>query len=92
MNDLQDGTYLKSADGKLVRVEVSSGYWVATHETTLSAIKTGDLVGVWRDAKTGAVWVDAVRLVLDASQARVLGKKHNQIAIWDNANACEVRL
>lgn len=92
MNDLQDGTYLKSADGKLVRVEVANGYWVATHSTTLANTRQGDLVGVWLDKATGAVWVDAVRLVLDATQARVLGKKHNQIAIWDNTNACEVRL
>lgn len=89
---MQDGTYLKSADGRLVRVEVTSGYWVATHSTTLADTRAGDLVGVWTDAETGVIWVDAVRLVLDASQARVTGKRFNQIAIWDNANACEVRL
>lgn len=89
---MQDGTYLKSADGRLVRVEVANGYWVATHSTTLANTRQGDLVGVWTDTETGTIWVDAVRLVLDATQARVLGKKHNQIAIWDNANACEVRL
>jgi hypothetical protein len=92
MNEIQDGTYLKSADGKLVRIDVTSGYWVATHSTTLADTRAGDLVGVWLDTATGVLYVDAVRLVLDAKQARVTGKRFNQIAIWDNANACEVRL
>ena len=39
--------------------------------------------GAWHDPESGEVWLDVSRVVQDRNTAVELGKKHNQIAIWD---------
>ena len=89
---MKDGTYIKTQDGDFIRVEVPSGYWVATNPTDFELARSGDLVGVWTDSITNIVHVDSVRLVASATKAVILGSACSQIAIWDNANNTAVTL
>lgn len=49
-------------------------------------------IGVWRDPDTDLVHVDAVEVVKDRVSAEILGIQRGEIAIWDCANAEEIRL
>ena len=46
---MEDGTYIMRPDGKLHKLDVKSGYWVAEREIELSDITPGKIVGVWTD-------------------------------------------
>lgn len=39
--------------------------------------------GAWHDPDTDQVWLDVSTVVSDRGEAVELGKRHNQIAIWD---------
>ena len=91
MEQLQDGTYLFQ-NGSFIRLDVKSGYWVAERELSPSELKSGQVVGVWRDSKTGKLWLDKTRLVDNLTRATQLATLWQQLAIWDNANQKEVRI
>ena len=87
---LQDGTYIKLADGRHARLETDNGYWVATHETTLEQVPIGGLFGIWTDGDT--YYFDSVEYHTDLQTALRVAKEHNQLAIWDNGHNEEIRL
>lgn len=88
---MENGTYIMRPDGKLLPLEVKSGYWVAEREINLSEITAGKIVGVWTD-ESGKEWIDESHLVSDLSTALSLAKSWEQVAIYDNANAVTILL
>lgn len=88
---MEAGTYLFQ-NGRLTRLEVTSGYWVAERELAPSELVSGMIVGVWQDSKTGKVWLDKTRLVPNLTRATQLATLWNQLAIWDNQNQKEIRI
>ena len=87
---LADGTYLK-AGGEFLPINLTSGYWVATGETTLEATQDGELVGVWTDPETGRLWVDKTQFVAGKAEAIITAKAYDQIAIWDNSRQTTIK-
>lgn len=49
-----------------------------------------DLFGTWLDGET--LYVDVNRHYSNRSDAVRVGYQHNQLAVWDCANGCEIRL
>ncbi len=88
--ELSNGTYLRLGR-HAERVEIEHGYWVGTKEVELDSINSGTLFGVWED-DAGKIWLDLVQYVETLDKALELGHHYNQLAIWDNANAKEIRL
>lgn len=88
--ELKDGTYLVNGEGELITAPFRSGYYVATHETSLEEAKPGQLVGVWTNPETGRTHIDNTRWVYSRETAIELGKRHNQLAIWDIKNKKEI--
>lgn len=89
---MEDGTFLQ-LDGELVKIQAKAGYWVAFEElTSLSDVQNGELVGVWTDTKTGKVFLDRVKHFSELTTALFIAKQFNQLAIWDNRNAQEIRV
>lgn len=88
---MKDGTYLMGKDGSLTPIEISSGYWVAEEEISLSDTPAGTIVGVWTD-ENGKVWTDKSYLVSDLDEALSLADKWKQLAIWDNQKQKSVYL
>lgn len=52
---------------------------------------SGVYLGVWKDGETGKVWFDLVECVRSEKEAVELGKQRKQIAVWNIAQAKEVR-
>ena len=88
---MENGTYLMKPNGKLEKLEVSSGYWVAEREINLSDVKAGQIVGVWTDDE-GKEWIDESHLVSDLSDALALAEAWEQLAIYDNAKSVTIPL
>lgn len=51
-----------------------------------------DYYGVWTDRETGKVYIDAVDHYREAEYALRIAAERNEIAVWDIANARELRL
>lgn len=82
-----------------------SGYAVAAAETQNSFGPSGladvlilapalgaQFVGGWLDEETGKFYFDATFVVDDLEEAKELGRRNGQIAIFDLANGEEIRL
>jgi len=88
---MENGTYL-NVDGTFVLAQPKTGYWVGVHETTLDDTHDGQYVGVWTNPVSGVTYYDRSVWVAELDNAIVLGKTHDQLAIWDIANETEVWL
>ena len=55
-------------------------------------IHPGVYFGVWQDSETGKVYYDAVEIYEDLQEALRAGHSRGEIAIWDLANAVEIRV
>lgn len=88
---MENGTYIMRPDGKLHKLDVKSGYWVAEREIELSDITPGKIVGVWTD-NSGKEWIDESHLVEDLPTALQLAEAWEQLAIYDNANSVTISL
>lgn len=86
---MNDGTYL-NLDGTFIKSHAKSGYWVAIASTNLDDTPSGQYVGVWTNPESGKTYYDRSVFVADLDTAIELAKAHEQLAIWDNANECEV--
>lgn len=53
--------------------------------------RTGNL-GSWIDTETGTVWIDASEHYTDRTEAMRVAAERGELAIWDIANAEEIRL
>ena len=51
----------------------------------------GSMVGFWFDGDTGACYVDVVDHVILEEFAKSVGRARGELAIWDVANAEEIR-
>lgn len=58
-------------------------WWVGTHSAAF--------YGAWVDSADGRVYFDTVTHVTNRDAAMTLAKVRNEIAIWDIANAAELR-
>lgn len=58
-------------------------WWVGTHSAAF--------YGVWVDSADGRVYFDTVSWIVNLSDAMYLAEQRNEIAIWDIANAAELR-
>lgn len=56
--------------------------------------KPNHYIGAWRerDGDVDRVWLDVSIVVRDRHEAEILGKEHNQIAMWDLGNSVEISL
>lgn len=52
----------------------------------------GTKIGGWLDTETGDVWLDIVKVVRSQEQAEEIGRKANQIAIFNLTDKVEVRI
>ena len=86
---MENGTYL-NLDGEFVKVNATTGYWVALYPALPSQTVTGQYVGVWTDEKDGKEYYDRSVFIADLEYALEVAKQHDQIAIWDNANQTEI--
>ena len=86
---MENGTYLKLGN-ELVPITATTGYWVAVEPALPSQIIEGQYLGVWTDEKDGKEYYDRSVFIADLDLALTVGKEHDQIAIWDNANRCEI--
>jgi hypothetical protein len=88
----QDGTYVLSLSG-LVLVNLTQGYVVAVGKLdSLNFLPVGSLVGRWEDTETGIVYWDNVIVLSALEDALDLASRLGELAIWDNANAKEIRV
>ena len=83
---MENGTYLKLATGELVPIKATTGYWVAIEPKLPHDLIDGQYLGVWTDEKDGKEYYDRSVFIADLDYALAVGKIHDQIAIWDNAN------
>lgn len=60
--------------------------WVASFDHTQY------YYGSWRDSETGSVFYDVVEIFDDLQEALLTAHGRNEIAIWDLANAREIRV
>ena len=86
---MENGTYL-NVDGEFMRVNSTSGYWVAIEPALPSQIVDGQYMGIWTDPKDGKEYTDRTVWISDLDDALAVAKQRDQIAIWDCANECEV--
>jgi hypothetical protein len=86
---MENGTYLK-VGGEFYKMNATSGYWVAISPSLPSDILDGQYLGVWTDEKDGKEYYDRSVWIADLDNALAVAKQHDQLAIWDNANECEV--
>jgi hypothetical protein len=103
-NIKEDGTYLLSRDGKVYPVELKSGYVVGVKSLANDDLVPNGLFGRWTDHKEGFDWNtgyeindnviywDEVELIDNVIDALFAAKSRGELAIWDNANQCEVRV
>ena len=88
---LTDGTYIRGTDGVIHPVSHATGYYVAECELS-SPPALGELFGVWVDLETGVRYVDKSFWIESLTRATQLGLRWKQLAIWDVARNCEIRL
>jgi hypothetical protein len=60
------------------------------HKHELYAGRTNRYLGLWFNSVTGIWYLDISHYFVDKWDAMMVGKKHNQIAIWDVANSAEI--
>lgn len=65
----------------------TDGYWVGGAE-----FGTTNYLGWWRDSETGLVHLDGVNHFNTLAWAEKVGRDRGEIAIYDIANAREIRL
>lgn len=94
--DLPDGTY--NFNGQtVVDANYRSGYIVATQKLTRDYIQChisgGFTFGVWHDSEDDdRPYLDVVTRVERESTAIALARELGELAIWDVASACEIRV
>jgi hypothetical protein len=66
----------------------------ATRDRLRAFVKSTDanLVGYWVNEETGRIHLDAVDWYQEESAAVAVGKVRGELAVWDVANAKEIRL
>ena len=87
---MENGTYLKLSTGEFTPITATTGYWVAIKPKMPHDIFEGQYLGVWTDEKDGKEYYDRSVFISDLDDALAVAKQHDQIAIWDNANRCEI--
>lgn len=89
---IEDGTYRVERIG-FSTPELTEGYVVAVrplqHESDI--VTEGALFGRWTD-EDGTVYWDEVEIYEDRWNAVLLADTRNELAIWDIAGNCEIRL
>jgi len=84
------------SDNRTIKVSDSllSDALLAAILRELSSVAAHDAlyVGAWRDNDTGIVHFDLSAVVPSMDQAVAIGRAYSQLAIWDIANNCEMRL
>jgi hypothetical protein len=88
----QDGTYVLTTDG-LARLNLTQGYVVAVGALEdVSKLAVGALAGRWLDTETHIVYWDNVIVLSALADALDLAARLGELAVWDNANAQEIRV
>lgn len=64
---------------------------IATVATAAASVGA-DTLGVWLDSETDLLWIDAGAVFYGENAARAIALYAGELAIWDNANQCEIRL
>lgn len=77
-----------NAEGEMVNPK--RGYAVAVGE--YKPEDKPEYVGGWTDEKTGTFYLDSVIILNRLRDAVKLGKRFNQLAIWDFGKQKEIRL
>lgn len=88
---MNDGTYLYLGFGEYTPITPKRGYWVAYASMPNGLPDAGTIVGYWTDSD-GTVYRDLTVWIRDRDQAISFGRSNKQLAIWDIANNCEIRL
>jgi len=84
LTDIEDGTYILGASGIEDIEAPTSGYWVGIRSIeSIDDAQLGDFVGIWTDSADGKRYYDETVFEIDRGIALALGKKYNQISIWD---------
>lgn len=86
---MENGTYI-NLGGEFAPITATTGYWVALEPALPSQILEGQYLGVWTDEKDGKEYYDRSTFISDLDLALMVAKEHDQLAIWDNANRCEI--
>jgi hypothetical protein len=60
------------------------------HKWELYAGRTNRYLGFWFNSENETWYLDISHYFVDKWDAMMVGKKHNQIAIWDVANSAEI--
>lgn len=55
-----------------------------------STLTRGDYLGLWHDKESGKVFLDVSQNVPDRAKAEALGRRRDQISIWDVVNGKEI--
>ena len=86
LEDLDDGTYIKTHDGIEDIEKPMGGYWVGTVPVhAVSDLPLGAYLGVWTDPDDGKRYYDVTQYQVDLKKALLLGRDFGQKAIWDIA-------
>ena len=88
---MKNGTYLRKLGG-WATVNLNYGYWVAEKPIKPEEVGVGNHLGVWTDPETNITYYDKTHLITDLGTALILGRKWEQIAIWDNEEQKEIYL
>lgn len=90
---IADGTYRTESSG-FSTPELTTGYVVATRPIKREADipNEGTLFGRWTDQNTGKVFWDEVEVFDDETEALLTAASRGELAIWDIANAVEIRV
>jgi len=84
LEDLDDGTYIKTHDGIEDIEKPMGGFWVGTVPVqAVSDVPLGAYLGVWTDPDDGRRYYDIVQYQVDLRKALFLGRDFGQKAIWD---------